>query len=851
MKNSTRHPLPGGATNGTESSEAKDSAKREPKETSSANSQGVHNAPKLDTEEADASVFESVMRRAKNEAASTDYLKVSEYRKNNALPRKSLNKNFRSSAKRVTSIQKMKSARNQIGNARRKEKASRAHDLLESIRHTALVTALFPTSSQKDLLLSQVDKRELDEEDNSDDESKLEQDGEDLPLTGADKPRYGSVARALTRARSHRKRKTCAGHWNQRVRDACHPENLVRILVQVITHFFFVVLGIPCLVLSWIFFYHLGNPELDFLPGHASLAWWLNFVCRQTVTMDFARISQWILLDCLILGSRIVTKLVGPAISLFCIQAKGWPVVVIFWALFDLTILHGDNKYCTHWLYWTGLKIYSMNDAINTGSYVLSSPIFLRFLLALLLAGLASSVKRFSLALIFSQRQCLEFKPRLETILVEMMLANEVASLAEQAAMIQNNAQLGVTGEIDLQTDQSASGIQIVGFGPTDGGVSFEEEEVADENTEKASPGNMMRNGQLLKESSSGRLGVKRMLDPWEPPVDKSEKTEVSIRDILLFQAALTCMNDDKPFGEAFGPASDRNECILSSQHVYTNLLSLNTSENTVLDFEVLALATCDDEGMVDPGKKKLLRRLFRPDAKNQVTELAFIQSCDAIYKRLSYFRASVGNASVIVNVLAGIVDVFFFCMLALALLSLLEFNPWALLVPFTSLVVSLSFALSSSLSKYLEGVMLIADTRPFDLGDRIYIGPADTMAHEMNVDMSSNTWFVEGITLSTTTLRYARTDEVSTLNNWAIAGSKIINCNRSPGAIVVLKTKLHVSVLQGDKLEHFQAALQDYVETHPRTWKSLLFCRHDSIDADDEEVFFTYVHLHVWSAVV
>jgi small-conductance mechanosensitive channel len=182
-------------------------------------------------------------------------------------------------------------------------------------------------------------------------------------------------------------------------------------------------------------------------------------------------------------------------------------------------------------------------------------------------------------------------------------------------------------------------------------------------------------------------------------------------------------------------------------------------------------------------------------------------------------------------------------------LLSLLEFNPWALLVSLTSLLVSVSFALGPSVSKYVEGVMLIAVTRPFDLGDRIYVGPANTIADSgMNVDMSSNTWFVEDINLSTTTLRYARTNEVSTLNNWAIAGMKIINCNRSPNAIIVLDTRLHVSVLQGATLAHFRAALQEYVETHPRTWESLLYCRHDAIDADNEQVLFRYVHLHVLS---
>jgi hypothetical protein len=92
---------------------------------------------------------------------------------------------------------------------------------------------------------------------------------------------------------------------------------------------------------------------------------------------------------------------------------------------------------------------------------------------------------------------------------------------------------------------------------------------------------------------------------------------------------------------------------------------------------------------------------------------------------------------------------------------------------------------------------------------------------------------------LSTTTLRFARTNEVSTVNSYAIAGSKIINCNRSPGALVVFNIILHVSIFQKDTLERCQAELNQYVVTHPRIWDSMLFCRHDAMDADLEQVAF------------
>lgn len=78
-------------------------------------------------------------------------------------------------------------------------------------------------------------------------------------------------------------------------------------------------------------------------------------------------------------------------------------------------------------------------------------------------------------------------------------------------------------------------------------------------------------------------------------------------------------------------------------------------------------------------------------------------QSCDSVYKKLRYFRASVGNSSAIDKALESIVNGGFSFILSLTLLSIMNINPWPLLVSVTSLLVSVSFALGSSVSKYVE----------------------------------------------------------------------------------------------------------------------------------------------------
>jgi len=121
------------------------------------------------------------------------------------------------------------------------------------------------------------------------------------------------------------------------------------------------------------------------------------------------------------------------------------------------------------------------------------------------------------------------------------------------------------------------------------------------------------------------------------------------------------------------------------------------------IPFENICLGAVDDDGAIDEAKVKALRRVFRPDSRDKLPLLDFIQSIDSVYKRLRFFRASVGNGSVIDRVLESIINGLFYFTLGLILLTFMEFNPWPLLVSLTSLLVSVSFALGSSVSKFVE----------------------------------------------------------------------------------------------------------------------------------------------------
>jgi len=308
-------------------------------------------------------------------------------------------------------------------------------------------------------------------------------------------------------------------------------------------------------------------------------------------------------------------------------------------------------------------------------------------------------------------------------------------------------------------------------------------------------------------------------------------------------------MDQTYPFGEDFGLASNRDEAILSAEDVYRKLCKLEVRSGR-LSFDALALVALEDDETYDNVKKRAIRRLFHPDKDGLLTMLAFVQSCDALYRRLKYFLATVNNSASLDNVLENVFNSFFYFVLVLLLLSLMNYNAWSLLVSMTSLLVSFSFAFGNTVSKYVQGVILIAVTRPFDLGDRIFLTSAGDV--EKGFENAQNGWFVEDITLSSTKLRFGRTGEIAYLANNLLADMRIYNANRSPNANVVLMQMFHISILDKDNLKKFEEALRKFVEDRPRMWKELAQVIVVKIDNDMEQVFvqFAFRHRDSWQNV-
>jgi small-conductance mechanosensitive channel len=317
---------------------------------------------------------------------------------------------------------------------------------------------------------------------------------------------------------------------------------------------------------------------------------------------------------------------------------------------------------------------------------------------------------------------------------------------------------------------------------------------------------------------------------------------DATIEDVLRFRRALAFMDEVHPFGEDFGLASTRDEAIASAEKVYHELCKIGTHKRS-LPFDTIAMIALEDDDTHDQTKRRALRRLFHPDKDNVLTLLAFVQSCDALYRRLRYFLATVKNSVSLDRVLENVLNSIYYFVLTLFLLSLMNYNAWGLLVSMTSLLVSFSFAFGQTVSKYVQGIILIAVTRPFDLGDRVFLTPAGDV--ERGLENAGNGFFVEDITLSSTKLRFARTGEVAYIANNLLADMRIYNCNRSPNASVVIQPVVHICALEKDNMKKFEEALRKYVAERPRQWAELLIICIVKVDSDFEQVHLMIAFRH------
>ncbi|KAG7353641.1 hypothetical protein IV203_002996 [Nitzschia inconspicua] len=420
--------------------------------------------------------------------------------------------------------------------------------------------------------------------------------GERLPLL-----RRTSSSNKKLSDRQLKARKVLKKRQLKKIREFLNPLRMLKDLGRGIMHSTLFV-SLIFFTIAWILYYYCGNPPPpDFLPGTARLSWWCNFAGRQLLMFELARVWQFLFMDCFVLAFRFVPHFFGPWFTIYCIQSKGWPFVVFSWGLFDLLLLHGDNQFHQHWFYWTGIQIY---QSANSGSWILDSENYLRILLCMLVAGILAALKRTIVSLYFGRRMVDMYRQRLDEILNEIIMISEIAELSVESESIVNV--LGVKSQDDNDEESLNKEVETQSLiKPRISAVRCSEVKFNhDEDMSRIGLGNDLTERDIEKielegqtyseaprwnsddeEAKGGKTGfydsssgfpTMDLLDKWDDPVKKRDKSyDASVNDILKFRKALTYMNLDFPFSEAFGRASTRKEMVRSSELVYSRLQKL------------------------------------------------------------------------------------------------------------------------------------------------------------------------------------------------------------------------------------------------------------------------------------
>jgi hypothetical protein len=155
--------------------------------------------------------------------------------------------------------------------------------------------------------------------------------GEMLPLRQENLESYGSGVG--NKRLSRKKKKSRWQRLRERIIKMLDPRRLLGMLGTCLMNSYFLLGSIPIFFFSWVLFFYLNNPSFDFLPGNASLAWWVNFMGRLCLTLELSRLIQWVLIDNILLGTRSAARLLGPLVTLYAIQGRGWPFTLTCWSL--------------------------------------------------------------------------------------------------------------------------------------------------------------------------------------------------------------------------------------------------------------------------------------------------------------------------------------------------------------------------------------------------------------------------------------------------------------------------------------------------------------------------------------
>ncbi|CAJ1957660.1 unnamed protein product [Cylindrotheca closterium] len=533
---------------------------------------------------------------------------------------------------------------------------------------------------------------------------------------------------------------------------------------------------LPLVGVAGLLYYFLDNPTTSSSEGQ-SVSWVILFVVRLSVTLTIALAIQALVIDLLCVQTRIIPRLVGPLFTLWIVQSQGWPFVIFMWSILNFGMLYGQSAFAAHWLFWQD-TVPLFSEANPAGDVVYSD--MYRIILTIgATVPVAVSVKRLAVGLFLGRKSFLHFGESLAKVMDKMLLVSQVAKLARQRTLQRGSTDMTAYQDMLNQDDDGSS----------------------------------TRNGKALELVESEKHKLAQMLDRWEEPERRSTgHKKASIAAVLRFRNALALIHNDYPFSFAFGPASNRNECVESAQNVFKQLLAQG---ETNVEFETIAASLAVREGhLLSPERVKSLIRVFRPNRDGTLSVLDFVKSVDAVYKEFRLLQASIENSAQIDRAFDAIFDTIFYVLVVVIIMSQLGLDPMAMFLSLSSVLLAFAFVIGPAASKYFEGILFILLRRPYNIGDLIC---ATNLQAEPGL-MGNIGWYVQNVTLFETTITWLPTMETASVANGALASSRIVNWARSPNARFVINLYFPIET-KYETLTLFRGALEEYMKARPREW--------------------------------
>lgn len=232
---------------------------------------------------------------------------------------------------------------------------------------------------------------------------------------------------------------------------------------------------------------------------------------------------------------------------------------------------------------------------------------------------------------------------------------------------------------------------------------------------------------------------------------------------------------------------------------------------------------------------------MFKPPRNGDISLLDFVKATNDVYKRIKMFRAKTLNSAQLDDAFEQLINIAFYFGIMLLALGICGVDPFSVFISMTGILVPLAFMFNDAGSQYFQGLLLIIARQPYDIGDCISVSGV-TEAIPKN---GSTPWFVENITLFTTTFRCGPSNEVATVSNRSLEKTRIINTARSQKAQIFIFLKLSIDIPY-KKVKIFHSIVKEFVKDRPREWVKLGAFRAIRVEADQGYIEYEVIAQHV-----